>query len=126
VRISLFTLLFALLTTCAAADDLHDKCMDAADGTNPGFAKCGGDWVARADAELNKVWNELYSGSEGDTKKDLLAEQRLWNTYKEKSCSFLANGDWGREGQVIHFPACRAEVIETRTKQLKAYLSPND
>lgn len=125
MRISLFALLFALGTTGASADDLYNKCMDAADGTNPGFAKCGGDRVARADTELNKVWNELYSGSQDRSKKDLLAEQRLWNVYKKKSCSFFGSGDWGREGQVIQFPACRAEVIEMRTNQLKTYISPN-
>jgi hypothetical protein len=38
--------------------------------------------------------------------------------YKEKSCLLYANGERGREGQVIGFPACRGQVIEQRTKDL--------
>lgn len=115
---------FILAVSGASADQLYDKCMDAADGTNPAFAKCGGDWIARADAAMNAAWKKLYSDASDKSKKDLLAEQRLWNAYKEKSCAFLQNGDFGREGQVIHFPACKAAVIEARTKQLDEYGSP--
>jgi len=50
-----------------------------------------------------------------------LAEQRKWNIYKESSCLFYANGDWGRQGQVLDYAACRAEVIQERTKALKVY-----
>jgi hypothetical protein len=31
---------------------------------------------------------------------------------------FYANGDSGREGEVISFPGCRGKVIEQRTKDL--------
>lgn len=124
MRQFLFAMLLTIPASIAAADTLYDQCMNVADGTNPAFAKCGGDWVARADAKLNKAWKELYADQEEQTKKDLLAEQRLWNAYKEGSCTFLSNGDFGREGQVIHFPACRAEVIEARIKQLERYKSP--
>jgi len=117
---------FILIAWATSADQLYDKCMDAADGTNPAFGKCGGDWIARADAAMNAAWKNLYTGASENSKKDLLAEQRLWNAYKEKSCEFLDNGDFGREGQVIHFPACRARIIEARTKQLKDYASPNE
>jgi len=98
--------------------------MDASDGSNPGFAACGGEWVARADAKLNKVWKEMYSSVGENIKKDLLAEQRLWNAYKEQSCDIFRKGDWGREGEVIHFLVCRATVIETRVKQLEDYFYP--
>lgn len=110
----------------AFADVQYDLCIDAAGSTNQGFAKCGGDWIARADAALNKVWKELYSDSSRQTKIDLLAEQRLWNEYKESSCKFLDNGEFGREGQVIHFPICRAGVIEERTDRLQRYRSPQE
>lgn len=66
---------------------------------------------------------KVYGQADGQTKTDLLAEQRLWNSYKESSCNFYANGDWGREGQVLSYPSCRASVIEARTKQLQEYSS---
>ena len=124
MRHFLLAILFAVPTACASADELYDRCMDASDGSNPGFALCGGEWVARADAKLNKVWKELYSSIGETIKKDLLAEQRLWNAYKEQSCDIFRKGHWGREGDVIHFPVCRAEVIEVRIKQLETYFHP--
>jgi len=119
-------LFFMLAAAPVSADEIYDKCMDTSGGTNTGFGKCGGEWVARADAKLNAAWKELYSKAEDSSKKDLLTEQRLWNAFKEQSCNFLVNGDFGREGQVIHFPACRAGVIEQRTKQLEEYMSPGE
>jgi uncharacterized protein YecT (DUF1311 family) len=115
-------ILFAVPTACASADELYDRCMDASDSSNPGFAFCGGEWVARADTKLNEVWKELYSNAKENIKKDLLAEQRLWNAYKEQSCDIFRKGNWGREGEVIHFPVCRAIVIEARIKQLEDYI----
>lgn len=103
------------------ADDAYDTCLDQSDGTNPAWAQCGADWVDREDKVLNDTWKEVFSGLEGQTKDDLLAEQRLWNSYKENSCEFYANGDWGRERQVLDFFMCRAGVIAARTQQLKDY-----
>jgi uncharacterized protein YecT (DUF1311 family) len=105
----------------ALADDVYDRCLDKGDGTNASWAQCGGEWVAREDAKLNRVWRQVYGQTEGQTKTDLLAEQRLWNAYKEASCSFYANGDWGRQGQVLDFGQCRALVIATRTRELEGY-----
>lgn len=118
----LLALLLLMPATYASADSLYDKCMDQADGTNTAFAKCGGDWMSRADAKLNKVWKDLNArfADRDEAKKALLAEQRLWNAYKESSCLFYQS-DFGREGQVISFPACRAGVIEQRAKELESY-----
>lgn len=105
----------------ASADGLYDKCMADSDGTNVAFGTCGGEWIARADAKLNAIWKDIYPDMLEASKTDILAEQRLWNAYKDKSCSYFANGDFGREGQVIHFPACRAQAIELRIKQLEQF-----
>jgi uncharacterized protein YecT (DUF1311 family) len=94
--------------------------MEKSDGTNPAWAKCGQDWVDREEAKLNATWKKLYAGLSGKTKADLLTEQRLWNAYKEASCMYHANGEYGREGEVVDFPTCRAGVIAARTKELEA------
>lgn len=117
-------LLIAVLATSASpalADKTYDKCIDQSDGTNTAWGQCGGDWLKRADGRLNAAWQKAFAKADGQTKTDLLSEQRLWNTYKESSCNFYANGDWGREGQVLHYANCRASVIEDRTKQLQVY-----
>jgi uncharacterized protein YecT (DUF1311 family) len=104
----------------AKADKLYDTCMKHSDGSNPSWSKCGQEWVDREEQKLNAAWKKLNAGLSGQTKTDLLAEQRLWNAYKESSCLYHANGDYGREGQVIDFPTCRAAVIAARTKELEA------
>jgi uncharacterized protein YecT (DUF1311 family) len=112
---------FGALVVPAAADDAYKRCIDASDGTNPAWAACGGEWVAREDARLNAAWKRLYAASGSATKKDLLEEQRAWNAFKDKACQFYANGDFGREGQVLHFPSCRAELIARRIATLDSY-----
>lgn len=112
---------FGALVVSVEADDAYKRCIDASDGTNPAWAACGGAWVAREDAKLNAAWKRLYAVSEPATKKDLLEEQRAWNAFKDKACQFYANGDFGREGQVLHFPSCRAELIAQRTATLDSY-----
>ncbi|MDY0881932.1 lysozyme inhibitor LprI family protein [Dongia soli] len=105
----------------AKADDIYDRCIDQSDGTNAAWSQCGAAFIKRADDNLNATWKRVYGAAGGQTKQDLLAEQRKWNSFKETSCRFYANGDWGRQGQVLDYAACRAGVIEERTKALDAY-----
>lgn len=109
--------LLLLDLSAARADEAYDACMKTAT-TNFDFGECGGAYMKRADAALNAAWKKVYPLASGQTAKDLLAEEQAWIAYKEKSCLLYANGDSGREGQVISFPACRAGVIEERTKDL--------
>lgn len=106
----------------AQADDLYDKCINDSDGTNTAWGQCGGDLIARSDKALNEAWKKLHGSiSDDDTAKALLDEQRAWNDFKEKSCRFYAGGYFGREGQVLSYPVCRAGVIDARTAALEAY-----
>jgi uncharacterized protein YecT (DUF1311 family) len=103
----------------AHADPAYDTCMKTA-MSNVDFDSCGGAYITRADAALNAAWKRVFAKVSGQSKTDLLAEQRSWIAFKEASCKFYANGDFGREGAVISYPACRAGVIEDRTKGLLA------
>lgn len=105
----------------ASADEQYDRCIEQSDGTNRDWAVCGGEWIEREDARLNEAWSRLLKGVSERTKADLRAEQRAWIAYKNLSCLFYANGELGREGQVLGFPACRAEVLARRAAELEAY-----
>jgi uncharacterized protein YecT (DUF1311 family) len=105
----------------ARADAENDRCIDESDGSNAAWGACGSEYVARADKVLNATWKRVYGAAEGRTKQDLLTAQRAWIAFKETACEFYANGDWGREGEVLQFPACLAAVIETRTAELEGY-----
>lgn len=111
-----------MLPGAALADAQYDKCIDQSEDTNSAWGECGGDWIEREDVELNRTWSKLNKQVSDQTKQDLLAEQRLWNHFKEASCQFYANGEWGREGEVLSFATCRAGVIAARTQELQDYL----
>ncbi|WP_159590122.1 lysozyme inhibitor LprI family protein [Chelativorans xinjiangense] len=115
------TVALALAAGKAASDELYDQCIDRSDGTNTAWGECGSDWVKREDDKLNATWKKVFAQTDGQTRTDLLAEQRLWIAYKEGACKFYANGDWGREGQVLEYAACQAGVIAARTKDLEGY-----
>ena len=120
-RFALLALVALLAAPPALADDAYDKCMDDSDGSNPAWAACGDELIRREDAKLNATWKRVFAETGDETKKDLLAEQRAWNAFKERSCKFYANGEWGREGSVVHFMLCRASVIAARTQALEYY-----
>ena len=111
--------LLVLGSSGARADATYDACMKAA-STNVAFGECGKAYLKRADDALNAAWKQTYRLASGQTAKDLLAEEQAWIAYKEKSCLFYANGENGREGEVISYPGCRGQVIEQRTKDLIA------
>lgn len=106
-----------LVSVPVQADTRYDACMNKA-VSNVAFNDCGAAWIAREEARLNARWKALYSRLSAASKRDLLTEQRAWITYKDKSCLWRANGDWGREGQVISYPSCRAKVIADRADYL--------
>ncbi|WP_455272106.1 lysozyme inhibitor LprI family protein [Rhizobium herbae] len=96
-------------------------CMDKSDGSNAAWGGCGQVWLKQEDDKLNEVWKKVYDQATGQTKTDLLSEQRLWNTYKEGSCQLYANGEWGAERTVLDYVSCRAEVIDRRITDLESY-----
>lgn len=111
-----------LLSTgfAALADQDYDKCIIASDSSNAAWSNCGSDWIKREDDRLNAAWKAAYGRAQGSIKTAMLAEQRKWNDYKEVSCQLYGEG-FGREGQVLAFPDCRAKVIAQRTRELQAY-----
>jgi uncharacterized protein YecT (DUF1311 family) len=109
--------LIVIGSSAALADAVYDACMKTAN-SNVDFDECGKAYLKRADDAVNAAWKQTYRLASGQTAKDLLAEEQAWIAYKEKSCLFYANGDSGRQGQVISFPQCRGGVIEQRTKDL--------
>ncbi len=97
-------------SSAARADAAYDACIKMAN-SNVDFDGCGKAYLKRADDALNAAWKQTYRLASGQTAKDLLAEEQAWIAYKEKSCLIYANGESGREGQVISFPQCRGGVI---------------
>jgi len=102
------------------------KCVNATT-TNVDWAQCGQEEIDRQEAHLNAAWKQAYACFDGDKamakeKQVFLAEQRLWLKWKDASCNYYADGEaFGREGQVVSFPSCRAAIIAQRTQFLKDF-----
>lgn len=109
-------------SSLASADEQHDRCM-AAGRTTVDYQNCGAAWIAREEAELNRVWRRVYDSIASEAvRRDLLAEQRRWVDYKSASCRLFGNREnFGSYGSAVQFPICRAEVIRARTDQLGGY-----
>lgn len=104
------------------ADDAYDKCMKESDGTNTSWSECGTALLKREEARLTEAWKKMFKYAQGRDRELLLDEQRAWIAFKDKSCNFNLE-DHGREGIVLHFPICRAEVLVQRRKQLLGNLA---
>ena len=103
----------------------YDQCIERSDGTNAAWAACGSAVVQREDAALNAAWMQIYPDLEAASKAALLDEQRAWIVYRDKACGLYQSGDRGREGQVLGYPTCVAEVIKARREQLLSYGDEN-
>lgn len=95
-------------------------CIEHSDGTNTAWAVCGGAEVERQEQRLNAAWAKASAQLDPKSRADLLVEQRAWVSFKDKSCLYFANGQWGRQGQVLEFPACRAAIVAERAQYLES------
>ena len=94
--------------------------------TNVEWAQCGEAEIKRQESRLNAAWKQAFACFEGESmagaKQSFLEEQRLWVKWKDASCTFYSEGPaFGREGQVLSYPACRASVIQQRTRFLEKF-----
>jgi uncharacterized protein YecT (DUF1311 family) len=126
-RIGVWALLGILLCSGGAAAQSPEwkKCIDGTK-TNVEWSRCGEAEVNRQEARLNAAWKKAFacfdSAEMSASKQDFLEEQRLWVKWKDASCGFYSDGQaFGREGQVLSYPACRAAVIQQRTQFLDKF-----
>ena len=113
-------LLLPLAAQPAFADAKYDACVGAVDANMAEMGACGGAWVDREDARLNVAWKKLWAAVSAGSKPALLEEQRAWLGYRDKSCVYYLDAiEYGQNGRYLSYPACRAAIIEQRTKVLK-------
>lgn len=126
-RLTLAVLLLAWGSPVAAQAPAADggssalgECLERSDGTNMAWGICGEAEVERQELRLDAAWKRVSPMLDPKSRADLLTEQRAWISFKDKSCLYFANGQWGRQGQVLDFPACRAAVIAKRADYLES------
>lgn len=101
-----------------AAEEAYKRCIDSS-STNTAWSQCGGEYIAREEKRLNATWVRVFPKLAPEARKALREAQRLWIPFKEKSCQHFLTGEYGREGQVLHYPSCRGAVIAARRRDLE-------
>lgn len=109
----------ALWSGPVLADEAYDKCLNDPNGNNGIWSECGAILLKQEEARMAEAWKKAFALATLDSeKKLLLAEQRAWIAFKDKSCN-LHLEDHGTQGIAVDFPMCRAEVLVARRKQLE-------
>ena len=99
------------------ADDQYDKCLNEKT-SNADWMVCGVDYLDRLDGQLNEAWLYVFPELTDEGKAQLRTEQRAWIKFKDSSCFYYLGSDYGREGEVLHFPICQGQIIEQRIDYL--------
>ncbi|UZK67504.1 lysozyme inhibitor LprI family protein [Sphingomonas sp. M1-B02] len=81
----------------ACADEAYTGCMSTA-RTNMDFATCGQAMLGRRRRAQSAMENRLCE-LDAPTRAALLAEQRLWIAFKDKSCVYWSGGAYGRKAR---------------------------
>lgn len=116
---------FGVMSSARAAspdDDVYARCV-AAEGTNAGWQACGAAYLGRLDTRLAARWDAVLRAAPDTARSDLAAEQTAWKAYFAASCPLYAHGEFGREGEVIGLPSCRAAIIGQRIAALEELAS---
>lgn len=116
---------FGVMSSARAAspdDDVYARCV-AAEGTNAGWQACGAAYLGQLDTRLAARWDAVLRAAPDTGRSDLAAEQTAWKAYLAASCPLYAHGEFGREGEVIGLPSCRAAIIGQRIAALEELAS---
>jgi len=80
------------------------------------------DEAAQADAALNANYKALSSQLDGANQQRLRDAQRAWIAFRDKECSFRAQGSDGGTASALASSGCIAELSRQRADALKRQL----
>jgi uncharacterized protein YecT (DUF1311 family) len=79
--------------------------------------------AAKADRELNAVYQTLWSRYTPQSRALLLKAQRSWLKYRDDHCAFVASGSEGGSIQPMIYSMCIGEMTAARVKELRFHLN---
>jgi uncharacterized protein YecT (DUF1311 family) len=114
------SLLIALLVMSVSVADQKPKpkpCEDAQ--TQADMNICWGNEYKKADAALNKTYQQLAAKLDDDEKTQLKNAENAWLKYRDANCEFVADQYKGGSIRPMIEAMCRADVTSNRTTELK-------
>ena len=111
----------ALLTTASAQKRAAaNPCDDAR--TQLDMNICADKQFKIADAELNRVYNQLASKLEEDKRAKLKAAEVSWLKYRDSNCDYEASLYEGGSMQPMTYSFCLERMTKSRTTELREQL----
>lgn len=99
------------------------NCADWGNLPQQDMNQCAGIAYQEADAELNRVWQELRDRrDEGHSWEAILEAQRAWIPFRDAHCEAEAAPYDGGSMQPLIRSTCLTAVTEHRTTQLRDFL----
>jgi uncharacterized protein YecT (DUF1311 family) len=115
--------LLLLISTSAVSQSKENPCWKTAMAQSE-MNHCAGEDARKADAELNRVYQNLLSKMKGDVSatKKVREAQRAWVAFRDAQLEALypAENKQGEYGSI--YPMCYAIVVTTMTKERTAQL----
>lgn len=106
-----------------AAQPKKQPCNDALNQQE--MNRCAAEEYKKADAELNKVYQQLLPKLEAAHKEKLKTAQRAWLSFRDAHCDYESLIFEGGTMQPLIQYSCLEAVTRERTKQLRASLQEN-
>ena len=107
------------LAAPAFADPAADDCLNKAT-TTVEMQACAGAAHKRADAELNRTYQELLGKQAGRGKTLLKKAERAWIAFRDAHCAFATAGSTGGSIHAQSVAHCKTELTLERTAELRA------
>ena len=98
----------------------EDPCPDAAD--QHALNRCAAQEFRKADADLNKIYQQLMKGAGAAEKVKLRAAQLAWIKFRDAHCDYQSFGNAGGSIYPMVYNFCLAGVMRERTEQFKEIL----
>ena len=118
-RLLLYSFLTVLICSSAHAQNKPKPkpCEEAQ--TQADMNICWGNEYKKADAALNKTYQQLAAMLDDDEKAQLKTAETAWLKYRDTNCEFVADQYKGGSIRPMIAAICLADVSNNRTTELK-------
>ena len=124
---SAILLSLALLAAAPAQKQAErDPCVGEGAETQAAMNMCAGNKFKAADAELNRVYNQLASKLEADARARLKAAEVSWLKYRDDNCEYEAAPFEGGSMQPLIRSSCYERMTKARTAELRGQIKELD
>ena len=114
---NLLVVLFLISVTVTGQKQKPKPCEDAQ--TQADMNNCWGNEYKKADAQLNRTYQELAAILEADDKTELKDAENAWIKYRDAHCQFVSDQYRGGSMRPMIEAICLADVTGNRTKELR-------